>query len=275
MANAALFIGGGLLAGVGHAGLQFALEEARSNRDLMLRKVDQEFRSGESQKTRDFAAEQDRIKAEREGGYLSGSPVQDEQGNLTGFTKAGNAIDLGVKGDTSARDLRKAQASWYEKGRPGLIKAMSEDQRKDLVRKAAQAEVKGDKSLIEGDERDKAMNKAMKRWSKFYGVEFDDTPPPEPPKPAVKPNFFERNFGGGSSSAPAAPAAQPAPPAPPAPSAQPAPQAPQIKPSVNVLPGSQGTQQNPYKPTTANDLQNLPAGVIYMNPADGKLYRKK
>lgn len=39
--------------------------------------------------------------------------------------------------------------------------------------------------------------------------------------------------------------------------------------------GGSGTAKDPYKPQSMNDLSGLRPGAIYVNPADGKLYRYK
>lgn len=39
--------------------------------------------------------------------------------------------------------------------------------------------------------------------------------------------------------------------------------------------GPQGTEENPHMPTTPEDRERLPNGAIYINPADGQLYRKQ
>lgn len=54
----------------------------------------------------------------------------------------------------------------------------------------------------------------------------------------------------------------------------PAPEAPAQPESGNTqVPGS-GSEQDPYRPTTQAQFDNIPAGAVYVNPADGKLYRK-
>lgn len=39
-------------------------------------------------------------------------------------------------------------------------------------------------------------------------------------------------------------------------------------------PDDMGTREKPFEPTTEADFQKIPAGAIYLNPSDGKLYRK-
>lgn len=44
-------------------------------------------------------------------------------------------------------------------------------------------------------------------------------------------------------------------------------------PTSGPLPGA-GTQERPYRPTTQEEFEKIASGAIYLNPADGKLYRK-
>lgn len=298
MANTAAFIAGGLLTGIGNAGMQFALEDLRAQRDLMLRKVDQEYRSGEADKERAFRSEEslatdtrradredqrDQRRADREAGHLAGAPVMDSEGNLTGFTKTGEKVDLGVKGDTSASEERRARADWYKSGRGGpggrsggteferlstklaemddddpmrpmvedrlhaLTKGMSDDQRKSAAALRAQADARN--STAVGDKRDKYQEERLRHWERFYGVKGAAAAPEPPPKEEPKPSFFERNNPFGSSAPKAAPPAQ----APAAPAAQ----APQIAPAVNVLPAPRDPAQRKV-------------GQTYTNPAGRK-----
>lgn len=39
--------------------------------------------------------------------------------------------------------------------------------------------------------------------------------------------------------------------------------------------GPKGTETNPHEPMSPADLERLPSGVIYRNPADGRLFQKK
>lgn len=171
---------------------------------------DRGFKSSERQATEDFTIGRDiatsdrartaeREKAEREGGNLIGAPTQDDEGNLIGVTKAGKKVDIGAKGDSSQRELRKAQADYYRKGgsagrggteferlstklieldeddplRPMieqrlsvLGKSMSNDQRLDKARQAALSEVSG----LHGKRREVKLAEAFEKWKRIYDV---------------------------------------------------------------------------------------------------------
>jgi hypothetical protein len=50
--------------------------------------------------------------------------------------------------------------------------------------------------------------------------------------------------------------------------------APAASPPAPIAPKGAGTREDPYKPATTADFDALPSGAIYINPADGKPYRK-
>lgn len=86
---------------------------------------------------------------------------------------------------------------------------------------------------------------------------------PAAPDASKKPGFMERVFGGGASSA--APAAQQpqTSPNPVAQTAAPTPAAPQANSASSVA-----------RPSTTEEFNALPKGALFINPADGKTYRK-
>lgn len=45
--------------------------------------------------------------------------------------------------------------------------------------------------------------------------------------------------------------------------------------SISAPSGPKGTEQNPYTPFSVAELDSVPTGAVFVNPADGQSYRKK
>lgn len=117
MANKGLFIAGGAMAGIG----QGLVEEGKQRRQMMLEQLrhSNDLARDEARDSRAAAREEARdlrlmerdeareeARAKREGGLLT-SVQQDENGNLIGITRSGQAVELGIKGKVKPEELEE------------------------------------------------------------------------------------------------------------------------------------------------------------------------
>lgn len=299
------YLGGGLLQG---AGKGMAAEiDGREKRELMLEQLrqrreeagmDRDFRAGQAKEDREFRADQADQTRRHQSGLIHGT-VTGKDGKVSGITRAGEAVDTGItakgKGDDtmSADDKRlwdvvvKRHTTESLQGATVDYDAVAAEfrnrGRSDLAGLAVpegQAS-KVDVSSPEYAEAKRLAERAARErtgWFTSRKSEFPETGGNMEEWETQERLRIYRTLTGksGGEATPDADGADSA-------DTNRPPQAGEEK--ARKLPASaqggekgnrgSGTQADPFKPTTQEEFAVIQPGEFYINPADGKLYRKK
>ncbi len=247
---------GGVLMGIG-GGLEDAAEARRKETLLRL--------TQEGQTSRDEAQH------ERRRGLLT-STTTDAGGNLIGITAGGDTKDLGIKdfksmiaglglstrdnalikSVTAAETTGKGSFEGEVVNRDNIAKRLIQRGRPDLAKLVGPMEATSSQPGVDSPEYRKADEEAQKIVDEQAGFfSTDKTDFAKYGGSRTQAQIAKRKELLGGKSAPAA--------------------------TIDAQAGSKtpaGTQDDPHRPTTKAELDALPSGAIYLNPSDGKLYRK-
>lgn len=311
MADTATYLGAGLLAGFGKGAMDFALESARQQKQETLLRMQQEFQSGEAEKNRAFQTERDTAREQRDSSMLSGAPIQDESGNYVGVTKGGSTVPLDIKAKSKMVDTREVVDNegkvWTYNADNKAVPVLGVDgnqltkraigyaarnpaeiQTAEWLadrRAAAEGRTATDEDYTNAyDTVKQARTSPTARAqlvTRIYGDMkkdvLDDRPDAE--KQAAARKMVDDLIQQGES---ARPRAKPIPAAPnyPTPGQASDPGFAQSD-SMNatgdlkLAPPPTGSVGAPHRPTSQQEFQAIKPGELFVNPADGKTYRKK
>lgn len=290
------FVASGLLSGLGTALSNQIAQQGVMERDAARMQLEHQNRLSENQQASDLAA--------RNQGQIEAQRAQDEQ--TLEQQREGSAQQIAQKRIDAEAPLRQAQtdeargranyfnafakatasgARWNRTGISGgteferltarlatlppededlrpiitnriqkLAGGMSSGQVTDMARKAALADAQLNRDNFSGDPDGLAgyQQQRFQYWKQIY-------------TPSTSPRSTPSAASASGGVAPSAPA--PSMPAAPRTSVQPSPAPPPTAPR-------QGTQANPWRPTTNADFARIRSGEVYVNPADGRLYKK-
>lgn len=237
----------------------FTRSENQQGREFQrgMAQEDRDWRSTEAQTERDWRSSE----SEADRGFRRGliaDTVTDADRNLRGITAGGDVIDTGVKmpaagagGGGGAIPDEIEVAEWLARNRAAA--EGREPTNQDILEahatvRRAKENPQGKATLVlrvyeatKSDPTDRRPDEDKRRAAEEWVNQLLEADEPSRGTPR----------GGSSSPAPRADAASP---------------------QVQVQ--GEGTREAPYRPTTREQFDALPSGAIYLNPADGQLYRK-
>jgi hypothetical protein len=281
MANDLAYLGGGLLSGIGKG----LVADAAGKAAREAARADLEAELARDVRKRDWSREDADLKHQRTQGEVTRTET-DAEGNTFGITRGGEKVDLKIKGmpgggKTGQDPARVKEANWLVKNGiyPDLATAYEatrervgmndEDKRKAAITWAADQKNEFGEPLYDTPEKlagaVSSYQKLLEGDSEGFVRSLKKVNPDEAPKPEQQAKgFFESLFSNDESAV----AATPAP-------GRDLPGPADTAGGAGAQPQGDGTEASPFRPSTQEQFDALPTGAIFINPKDGKPYRKK
>jgi hypothetical protein len=281
MANDLAYLGGGLLSGIGKG----LVADAAGKAAREAARADLEAELARDVRKRDWGREDADLKHQRSQSEVTRTET-DAEGNTFGITRGGEKVDLKIKGmpgggKTGQDPARVKEANWLVKNGiyPDLATAYEatrervgmndEDKRKAAITWAADQKNEFGEPLYDTPEKlagaVSSYQKLLEGDSEGFVRSLKKVNPDEAPKPEQQAKgFFESLFSNDESAV----AATPAP-------GRDLPGPADAAGSAGAQPQGDGTEASPFRPSTQEQFDALPTGAIFINPKDGKPYRKK